>query len=74
MGIMGNWFKNDKKGALLGAWALNANAGNLIGLNMCNLLYNHQISWIWNYFLTGLFALLVALLSFLFLKEKPDQA
>ena len=73
MGIMGNWFEKKKKGALLGVWALNANAGNLIGLNLCNVLSNHGISWVWNFFLTGLLAMLVALLSVFFLKEKPTQ-
>ncbi len=30
MGIFGQWFGKDKKGLLMGIWAINANIGNII--------------------------------------------
>jgi sugar phosphate permease len=38
MGIFGNWFKKNKKGLLFAVWAMNANFGNLIASNLCNIL------------------------------------
>lgn len=38
MGIFGNWFEKNKKGCLMGVWAMNANFGNIIASNLCNLL------------------------------------
>jgi sugar phosphate permease len=68
MGIFGNWFSKNKKGVLMGIWAMNANVGNIIASNLCNLLQNNGISWIYNFLLTGAFAFVVASLMFFFLK------
>lgn len=73
MGIFGNWFEKNKKGVLMGIWAMNANVGNIIGSSLCNVLENNGISWIFNFVVTGLIAFGVAALIFLFLKEKPDE-
>jgi len=55
----------------MGIWAMNASFGNIIASNLCNLLQSNDISWVWNFILTGIFALLVALIIFFFLREKP---
>jgi OPA family glycerol-3-phosphate transporter-like MFS transporter 1/2 len=38
VGIIGNWFGKGRRGFLMGVWALNANAGNIVALVMCNIL------------------------------------
>jgi sugar phosphate permease len=73
MGIFGNWFKKNKKGAIMGIWAMNANFGNIVASNLCNLLEENGVSWVWNFVLTGLFAIGVAVLMFFVLKEKPEE-
>lgn len=55
----------------MGVWAMNGNFGNIIASSLCNLLENNGVSWVWNFILTGLFVMGVALLIFIFLKEKP---
>lgn len=73
MGIFGNWFEKNKKGVLMGVWAMNANVGNIIASSLCNLLEGHKLSWVWNFAVTGGFAIAVAVLMLLFLKEKPEE-
>lgn len=36
--IMNNWFKKNKKGALMGFWAVNSNLGNILSSYICNIL------------------------------------
>ena len=60
MGIFGNWFEKNKKGLLFGFWAMNANFGNLIASNLCNLLQQNGVSWIWNFWLISIIGLVVA--------------
>lgn len=57
----------------MGIWAMNANVGNIIASSLCNLLEDNGVSWIFNFLLTGLFALGVAALIFFFLQEKPKD-
>lgn len=73
MGIFGNWFSKNKKGVLMGIWAMNANMGNIIASSLCNFLEDRGASWVWNFVVTGGFAIGVALLMMVFLKEKPEQ-
>lgn len=73
MGIFGNWFSKNKKGVLMGIWAMNANVGNIIASSLCNLLEEHGMSWVWNFAITAAFAVGVAVLMLLLLKEKPEE-
>jgi sugar phosphate permease len=52
----------------MGVWAMNANFGNIIASNLCNLLQSNEVNWIWNFILTGLLAISVAILMFFTLK------
>jgi len=56
----------------MGIWAMNANFGNIIASNLCNLLQGNGVNWIWNFILTGFLAIGVAVLCFFALKEKPS--
>jgi OPA family glycerol-3-phosphate transporter-like MFS transporter 1/2 len=38
VGIIGNWFGKERRGLLMGTWALNANIGNIVALVLCNIL------------------------------------
>ena len=68
VGIMGNWFEKGKTGLILGIWAINANIGNIIAELMCNILKNSfNASWTYNFYSTGIFTILVALLIIMFL-------
>jgi sugar phosphate permease len=73
MGIFGNWFQKNKKGVLMGIWAMNANVGNIVASSICNMLEEHQISWVWNFAVTGGFAVAVAILMLFLLKEAPEE-
>jgi OPA family glycerol-3-phosphate transporter-like MFS transporter 1/2 len=69
VGIIGNWFGKGKRGLLMGIWALNANAGNILALVTCNILdQSYHLYWTANFFTTGFFSLSIALLCLLILK------
>ena len=74
VGIMGNWFEKGKTGIILGVWAINANIGNIIAELMCNIATNsYNAEWTYNFYLTGVFTVIVAVLIILFLEDKPKQ-
>ncbi len=68
MGIFGNWFQKGKLGVLLGIWAINANVGNIIAELLCNTIQTEfNASWTYNFLITGIFTIVVAVLIMLFL-------
>jgi sugar phosphate permease len=72
VGIAGNWFGKGRRGLLMGIWAVNANAGNILAFVLCNALAKtFHLYWTANFFATGLFSLGIALMCLAFLKEKP---
>lgn len=74
MAVAGNWFGKGKRGLLMGFWAINANVGNIIASVLCNILEEEEhLAWTYNFFFTGGFALLVAILILFFLQEKPSR-
>jgi sugar phosphate permease len=74
VGIMGNWFQKGKTGLILGIWAINANIGNIIAELMCNILKgSFNASWTSYFYSTGIFTIIVAILIFLFLEDKPKE-
>lgn len=38
IGILGNWFKKENNGTVLGIWAMSGTIGNIYALNICNIL------------------------------------
>ena len=71
--IMGNWFHKQKKSLVMGLWAMNANMGNILALLFCNILERHSFSWILNFGLTASIALLMVIIDFFLLKERPSH-
>lgn len=74
MGVIGNWFGKQKRGLLMGFWAVNANVGNIIALVLLNILKNAKFDWMYNFIITGCLCMLIAGLVLVFLKEKPEDA
>jgi len=68
MGVIGNWFGKQKRGLLLGFWAVNANVGNIIALVLLNILKNESLNWTYNFIVTGCLCLFIAGLVLIFLK------
>lgn len=69
VGVMGNWFGRGKRGMLMGFWAVNANAGNILALVLCNILdQGKHLPWTTNFLATGGFCLAVAILCMLVLE------
>ena len=71
--ILNNWFEGTKKGLLMGLWATNAMVGNILASNILNILEDNDVSFVWNFFVTGSLGLTVVVILLLFLKEKPDH-
>ena len=72
VGIMGYWFEKHRKGVLMALWSRCGTIGNILTLNLCNLMADHGVNWTWNFFMTGLFTIFCGLLSLFILKEKPE--
>ena len=74
MGIFSNWFLGHKKGVLMGIWACSSSVGDIVASSLLNVLDDNNVPFVWNFVLTGSIGLVVALVLFFFLKEKPDVA
>ena len=73
MGIFSNWFIGHKQGLLLGIWSCSSSVGDIIASSLLNVLDDHNVFFVWHFVLTGGMGLAVALVLFLFLKEKPEE-
>lgn len=69
LGIMGNWFGKGKRGLLMACWAMNANIGNILSALVCNLLEStFKVSWVYNFYVTAAFTLIMAALMIFLIK------
>lgn len=67
MGIVGNEFKDNKKGILMAIWAMSGNFGNIYASTTCNILEINDFSIIYNYLATGIPGILVSALINIYL-------
>ena len=58
----------------MGIWACSSSVGDIVASSLLNVLDDNNVPFVWNFVLTGSIGLVVALVLFFFLKEKPDVA
>jgi len=73
VGIFNNWFSQNKKGLLMGVWALNSNIGNIIAEALLNVLSDNKVNFVWNYVLTGGLGITIGVLMIFFMKDTPKK-
>jgi sugar phosphate permease len=72
---MGNWFSEGSRGIAMGAFSSSANGGNVLGSGLALLvLVGFGASWPLVTFLSAVIMAVIALLFFLFGRDKPTGA
>jgi len=69
--IMGNWFPEDARGAVLGAWSSNANFGDIFGLHLGAFMLGSGRPWYAVLWAFGLIGFSMAIVNMLLLREAP---
>ena len=74
LGVMGNWFSSKETGKVMGIWSSNASVGNIFGAALATVMFaGFYSSWEAVVVALSVFLLLVALLFYFTISEKPKH-
>jgi sugar phosphate permease len=72
IGIMGNWFRREERGTVMGVWATNFQVGGIVATNLASLILA-SYGYRWAFFSGSLILLAIWLLFFFFQRNRPED-